>query len=261
MQGALRIFRVASWVAGGAFLLAAFVLIAYAVKDSTAFKQCYSNRAEQHRAQAKPENAPGVVVSVVDELLWIMSCSGRVANQNGSGITALFTVVLAVSTSLLWWETRKNSDAVLRQGAIIKLQQRAFVSGGGPMSRSKGDIDDVCMTIENYGHTPAFIKRIEWGLCPEADFPVDEKVSDLIDRKQVRVEPLDREDVLPPDAGTRPYRKARFRFSEHRGEIFFGRYIYEDVFGDPHHSTFKLRLGTGDKPSSEPLPGCYSDWS
>jgi hypothetical protein len=67
------------------------------------------------------------------------------------------------------------------------------------------------------------------------------------------------ENVYPPNLDPQPAsKKIEFRLSTNMGKVFFGRFKYLDVFEERHHSTFKLKLvQTG----SDPLDGCYSDWS
>jgi hypothetical protein len=66
--------------------------------------------------------------------------------------------------------------------------------------------------------------------------------------------------VFPPDMSPRIFGgPGPFSLSQHHGKIFFGRYIYEDVFHDRHYSTFVLELGPKTGDSSAP-PGGYSDY-
>ena len=141
---------------------------------------------------------------------------------------------------------------------MSRTHERAYVSGGGPyqVSRKPGF---GTVTVQNYGRTPAVIKSLEWGVCPEAIFPVNMKVSEILDRnvlpigivKTYRIEGIYKPN-MDPEILTR-----HIEFYVKAGDIFFGRYKYTDVFHEPHFSTFKLRITpTG----SDALDGSYSDW-
>ncbi len=182
---------------------------------------------------------------------------------------AFFTYCLVIVTGWLVSATVKLWESAQRQEVMARTHERAYIFGGGPANipnhlRTAGDDADVCATIENFGRTPGFIKRFDWGLCDEKDFVSDVPVRRLIEDGLLRdiVIRVDHEDVYPPGQPTRHFQKAKFNYSANKHKIFFGLFLYRDVFGDWHHSTFKLRLG-GDvrKMESDPLPGCYSDWS
>ena len=66
------------------------------------------------------------------------------------------------------------------------------------------------------------------------------------------------ENVYPGNNLRHLLRRCPVNIAENVGKIFFGRYIYTDVFQIRRLHTFKLRLLAGGK--SEPLEGCYSDW-
>jgi hypothetical protein len=174
---------------------------------------------------------------------------------------AMFTCLLVFVTGGIVW-------TAWRQESMARTHERAYISGGGPLRISDANgnpirPDEGWITIENYGRTPAVILRFEWGFCAKSIFPKDRKLSEIIDRKLLpegTVRVFEREDVIPPHM---PYRQFRgpgsFSLSQENGKIFFGQYIYEDVFHDKHYSTFVLELGPGMGESSSP-PGGYSDY-
>lgn len=169
-----------------------------------------------------------------------------------------FTGVLAVSTIGLWVAT---SWVGFRQERMARVHERAYISGGGPFQAAGKPRGWGTVTIENYGRTPAVFKSLEWGTCPEAIFPVEMKVSEILDRNLLPigiVQIFDIEGIYPSNMEPRILTpKIAFDLSKCQGHIFFGRYKYTDVFHDLHFSTFKLRITAA---GSDALEGSYSDW-
>jgi hypothetical protein len=216
--------------------------------------------AEKTEAEHAEEAKEGSEKAALDRRL--VDLTAELARYTGGLFYA--TVVLAIATILLFIGTIGLIVLSWRQERMARTHERAYVFGGGPCWATEPDgsrKDDFgTMTIENYGRTPAFVQTIEWGLCDEALFPDDTPVSRLIDEKRLPgVETVKTENVYPPNLRPeRASKKIEFRLSTNMGKIFFGRFTYLDVFGERHHSTFKLKLvQTG----SDPLDGCYSDWS
>jgi hypothetical protein len=147
--------------------------------------------------------------------------------------------------------------ANLNAQAVIDAE-RAYMFGGGPAIG--GDSPEYMYgTIDNYGRTPGFLKRVDWGICDEADFPTNISVYSIIESGCLPMEKIEIEDVYPSTPKGNPYYPLRFPFLRNIGRIFFGRFVYHDIYGKYRYSTFKLKL---DKErGSIPLPGCYSDWS
>jgi hypothetical protein len=129
-----------------------------------------------------------------------------------------------------------------KSDANAQLHERAYIFGGGP--QRGGDYPKwVYGAIENDGRTPGFLKQVEWGLCEEEKFPKHIPVSKIIENKLIAFETVDgAEDVWPPTEKGLLYHRIRFEPTSNYGKIFFGRFIYEDVFRERRYSTFKLRL-------------------
>jgi hypothetical protein len=182
---------------------------------------------------------------------------------------AFYTSVLSIVTGFLVVITGGLVWIGYRQETMARTHERAYISGGGPMRvvdahQNPVRPDEGWITIENYGRTPAVIKRFEWGFCDKSIFPKNLTLSEIIDRNllpQGTVQVYEREDVIPPHMPFRQFSgPGSFSLSQQNGKIFFGRYIYQDVFHDTHYSTFVLELGPGIGESSSP-PGGYSDWN
>jgi hypothetical protein len=176
-----------------------------------------------------------------------------------SGFKITSDRLLAVFTGLLAFVTAGLVYVVYVQEANAQVHERAYIFGGGPAN--VGDPIYMYGTIDNYGKTPGFLKRVDWGIYDEDNFPKDVPVSNIIEYGLLpkgTVRPIEIEDVYPPSIKGQPYLRIKFIHGQNIGRIFFGRFNYHDVFGKNHYSTFKLKL---TREGSDPLPGCYSDWS
>ena len=177
-------------------------------------------------------------------------------NQYNGLITAGFTVPVALATVALF-------KIAKQQELATRVHERAYLSGGGPCFMNDGSNGKISyLTIENYGRTPAFLKRVDWGLCPKDYFRTDLPVSELLDRNLFPtgvVETRPYENIYPPEMPTQPFDEVSFPTVKEEGTILFGRYVYRDVFNTEHFITFKLELVPDG--GSKPLTGCYSDWS
>jgi hypothetical protein len=233
-------------------LVAVVVAVAvWAVESSGPFQECV--------AAGKPTH--GSILSVRRE------CLGEFVDENGEAITATFTVVLAVSTILLWFSTRDAAYAARAAADHIPRVERGYIIGGGPWRRRDEEgviIPDIgWVSVGNYGKTPAVLKKVEWGFCNENIFPKDQPVSQLLNEKLLPAEliqSIQKEDVIRSGEPPRSLDRTEFVLSENVGKIFFGRFTYAIFFDDVEHfSTFKLKLGPDGE--STGLPGSYSDWN
>ncbi len=213
-------------------------------------------RSSDHRAENQFHNEQNGIwghsdpgVTLVTTLLVLV----------GSVQVGLFLAQLRLIRESLEPAKEAANAANLNAQAVIDAE-RAYIFGGGPASGS--DPKYVHGAIENDGRTPGFLKRVDWGICDEAIFPKDVPVSRIIEHgllPKEAIEKIEIEDVYPPTPKGQPYYRIKFEFLPNIGKIFFGRFVYHDVFGKKHYSTFKLKLHK--ERGSDPLPGCYSDWS
>jgi hypothetical protein len=215
-------------------------------------------------------------VQSIDDLATLIGsgreCLGLFLHDSAEEIIAIFTIILAISTSLLWCFTRAAAYAAKAAADHIPRVERAYVFGGGPIQRCDADGKPLdppelgWVSVGNYGKTPAILKKVEWGFCDEDVFPTDRPVSEILNRrllpKEMReaIKTQPREDVLRAGDGPKPVPESAFSFLEHSGRIFFGRFTYSVLFDDQEHfSTFKLKLGS--PAGSVGLPGSYTDWN
>ncbi len=199
---------------------------------------------------------------------------GRLLEDHAGAITAIATVLIGYFTYTLYQATDQLKTLAKQQEKSTRIHERAYLFGGGPTRRQEPrqlvskdwifvDVDPpdvVCMTISNWGRSTGFIKKVQWGLCPKDKFREDISVGKLIRGDLLpseTVQTVVKDDIYPPTGkDSIAYRHVSFKMTENIGKIFFGKLFFEDIFGDPHHSTFKLEIVTK---GSEPLEGCYSD--
>jgi hypothetical protein len=179
---------------------------------------------------------------------------------------AAFTAGLMVFTFRLWKHT---TELMKKTDDTTKVHERAYVVCGGvfgsPKYKDRPYINDAAdygppwrMQIHNFGRTPGFITKVEWGVCPVTQFPLDVPVSKIIKRGLLRdrMKPaVEIQEVFAPMGQTSiPYRHVTTdRVS---GEVFFGRITYTDIFDDEHFSTFAL---LHDEHHTTPIGRSFSD--
>lgn len=185
-------------------------------------------------------------------------------------ILACFTGGLMVYTYRLW---RHTTDLMKKTDATTKRHERAYIVCGGLFGVLKlpqrPAINDARhygppwrMQIQNFGRTPGFVKKVEWGVCPKAQFDFDSLVSKILKSGKLKhwMKPIvEIQEVFPPTSVSEPFPYRHVSPDRVPGEVMFGRITYEDVFGDEHFSTFAL---LHDESHTTPIGKCYSDdWS
>jgi hypothetical protein len=197
-----------------------------------------------------------------------------------------FTGVLAAFTAALWLATYRlardsiraveasESSAIVARDTLKHLKEasrrelRAYIICGGlygvpknPGMVTKRHYRNKAtdftgswrLAICNLGRTPGTITTIEWGICPDGNFPRGVSVSD--GTLNITVAAV-HEAYFPNPEGTESRHVICDRLE---GTVFYGRIRYTDVFKKPCHSTFALLHG---KNHSDSLEGTYAeDWS
>jgi hypothetical protein len=105
-----------------AFLMcAAFIgLSVWVVASSESFSDCVEANKDQpshhHAIEGIPQPRPASDLNKF--------CAGEFIHENGEAVTAFFTIVLAISTILLWFATQEG--AAVARAALVEIE-RAFV--------------------------------------------------------------------------------------------------------------------------------------
>jgi len=125
------------------------------------FQSCISQGSGDESNQSSKEGDTGIG-SVI---LVYMRCSGKFLDGHGGGITALFTIVLAASTILLWQVTNKAAEAAKAAAEHIPRVERAYMFWGpGKISigenPKEGKFTVIEMNVTHFGETPGFFKMI-----------------------------------------------------------------------------------------------------
>jgi hypothetical protein len=204
---------------------------------------------------------------ITTQIIWpFLKTIGCFVLDNPELITAIATAFIAAYTIILARATKALTSLARQQERTSRTHERAYMIGGGPARLPSDGVittDLGVMTIENWGKTPGFVTKVQWGICSTKDFPNNTSVSKAIDDNLLPEGTVQNvpfaEQVYPPSSVALPYRMVSFDLTNSLAKIFFGRIIYRDVFKDLHHSTFKLIVTNN---VSVPLEGSYSeDWS
>jgi len=148
-----------------------------------------------------------------------------------------FMALLALSTLLLWFNTRKAVTAAKIAAEHIPAVERAYVFGGPTELFLLHDQATVRLAMQNYGRTPAVIK--EWLVEFVAQEPRGKSPAYEASKRTVANE------ILEPDKLFSP--ASVFR-SDIASPFFIVGYIaYEDVFRQPHMTRFCVGVARDGK--------------
>lgn len=184
-----------------------------------------------------------------------------------------FTLGLMIFTYRLWGAT---NWLVERTEFTTKIQQRAYIYGGGPYgelrpekaqyigktrNRASYFKEPWCMAVYNMGRTPGTIIKVEWGLIDFDRFPKNTSVNTILKNREKllpgTVRPVEHANFICPPTDINGLYYRHVELPERKvGDVFFCRIDYEDIFGDSHWSTFKLRF-TEDH--SDPIEEGYAN--
>lgn len=263
-----------AWIVGVATIL----VFSFIIIESPKFQKCIEEINDSNPNQAAEKDPSGLPVIVCSR------CFVRTIYESEGIITALASIILAIFTYRLWWSTDKLASITSDLHNIASTQEetsrrheRAYIVCGGLFGHSPNgpfpdwhpDAHDAThytppwrMRIHNFGRTPGFITKIEWGVMSDTEFPRQRSVSSIIkDRKftgKLKT-PIEIREIVPP-TGITPI---RFRYLDYGDRItdtvFFGKIHYDDVFGGRHHSTFAL---LHRQKNTDTIGRSYSeDWS
>ena len=148
-----------------------------------------------------------------------------------------FMALLALSTLLLWFNTRRAVTAARIAAEHIPAVERAYVFGGPTDLFLLHDQASVRLAMQNYGKTPAVIK--EWLVEFVAQEPRGKSPAYEATKRTVANE------ILEPDKLFSP--ASVFR-SEIAAPFFIVGYIaYEDVFRQQHTTRFCVGVARDGK--------------
>jgi hypothetical protein len=222
---------------GTATIVAMVVVGVYAVYRSSVYQQCTADKAKQASYQQEYERYATLMIHV--------DCLGPFAHETHGPIVAVFTIILAGSTILLWISTRDTAIAAKVAAEHIPRVERAYLFLWKELKHKitpnplGGDILEVQFAFHNHGKTPAILRRIE------VDIRVIERYPTTL-REIAEDMPMG---FALSSEGTTPFFPRRQLIKpEHWTNfkqrkcllLFLGVVKYNDVFGDPHETGFCL---------------------
>jgi hypothetical protein len=151
-------------LAAAAVFLAAFLIVEK--QASPFFQTCISQGIGNESTKTSDES----LRRIGSVIITYAQCTGRFIDVHGAGITALFTIVLAASTILLWIVTNKAATAAQAaaehiptvEGAFVYVVMNSDLIGGRLNSIEKGQFEEgppeIRINLKNFGKTPAFIE-------------------------------------------------------------------------------------------------------
>jgi hypothetical protein len=204
------------------------------------------------------------VVDYIEHYEALITALAAVFTFLATAFIAHFTRTLRTSTDKLWSETKaatsaaqKSADAAIgaeRAWLLPTVEcdnfknaiERAKVFGLGEQGVPTDDPPKVCFRFKNYGKTPAFVKEISFDLKQMAEFS-KEALHYVPDTTFTRNNIIASTDTVPlGDRG--PFEKTLdvpfdcvAASSVEQGQSalwFFGRIVYDDVWGNEHFTTF-----------------------
>lgn len=161
--------------------------------------------------------------------------------------------LLAIFNGLLVLVTGILGLLAWRQERMARIHERAYIFGGPGGRRTMAYVPipgrpspipketHICVTVQNYGRTPGFLRKIFYDLCLETDWPDREPHWPRISGMHELV----REDVLYPEqkySELVPIDDTALPLEDGKIYVSYGLLIYTDVFGKEHFSAWKHRV-------------------
>jgi hypothetical protein len=177
-----------------------------------------------------------------------------------------FVTAILIAVGIYQGSQLKRSVDVAERATVVT--ERAYVSGGpghrGRHRESNGNLYDthIIFTGMNTGKTPAFTKRIEWGVCKESDWPTVGKNWPAVESSQsdtwenVLQPQMNREELVQAET------TATFIEMGEEPHVCWGRIFYRDIFGNDYETAWKHQVVRKNGVLvTTALPGAYSsEW-
>src|SRR5262249_18115990 len=179
-----------------------------------------------------------------------LHCEGEFLHGNSEAIIAIFTVVLALSTILLWMATsdvvnsaERTSREQLDHGREVN---RAYLACGGDFDKATRVFN---LDVENNGKTPAFMLDFDVQTAMPGQVGTQRALS--VNRNHQHWE-----DTIPPWGR----KSIQTRVSVPQGVAFvYGCVWYMDIWGDQHHSRFVLSVRQNR--TWPDVAGVHTEWT
>jgi hypothetical protein len=141
----------------------------------------------------------------------------------------------------------QSADAAQHVSRLAAEIERAYVSGGGPLNK---DFSKLCLTVNNYGKTPAVMQEYAVGFCPLEEIPIEPTYRRVSYREQIAPGTQARV-IAAIDIPPLP-----------RPMLAYGRHWFLDIWMREHSAGFVLVIeATGTHGHVPPvIPRAYTDW-
>jgi hypothetical protein len=149
----------------------------------------------------------------------------------------LLTTLLALSTLLLWFSTRRLANAARLAAEHVPAVERAYIFGGPTDLFLIHDQATVRLAMQNYGKTPAVIR--EWLVEFVAQEPRGRKPSYDLSKRTVTNDILEPFKLFSPATVFRSEIAAPF--------YIVGYIVYDDVFRRSHTTRFCVGVARDGK--------------
>jgi hypothetical protein len=198
------------------------------------YSECYESYQTQAREPDKYETQPHPS-RTWPQIGWVwLVCEGEFLDKNGVVFTALFTIVLAASTILLWVATYGIASEANESSKTLISMERPYVTGGGDFENEWGK-ELFRLDVENHGKTAAFMTGYDLQFAKLADLQTEHpKVRPVCKNKFRHI------DGISPQGARKEIRTQRRKPCA--DDVVFGAIYYRDIFDMPHHSRFILRI-------------------
>jgi hypothetical protein len=234
-----------------AAILVGTIACVYVESFSSSFQSCVSQETSYYSGDPSKKNISRIKVVIST----YSRCTGRFVNDHNGGITALASILIAAFTGTIWEINRSQ----LRHARQV---ERAFLCGGGGLKIHPNDSIFFGLDVQNYGKTPASLKAYAICICDRARLPsVPEYMTSGYKRETFF-------DEIPPSGSpTKLLRLYPVVNAHHGTKVVYGRFWYQDVWGDPHFFSFILSIsdiegrGFGTHPDVSEASPEYTKWT
>jgi len=228
------------------------VLFAASIMSST-YEECAASYQQQTTDPEKGNPPSNPTRTLIDEVKVFLHCEGEILHGNSEAIIAIFTIVLSLSTILLWMATSEVVSSAERtsreQLSHDREINRAYLGGGGDCENVAGQ-RFFRFEVGNHGQTPAFLYAFDIHF-------------DTLAAVQKRLKPVTPRyphvDQFPP--GERHRRIGSLvPIPRANDDIIYGAVWYRDIWHQPHYYRFILQI-SADGHAHASVAGVHDDYT
>lgn len=161
----------------------------------------------------------------------------------------IFTGLLVVCNIFLWLSTKKSADAAKKSADVLASSERAFlhIVVYDDNIRELTNKHFVKYQIRNYGKTPAIVKEISHCIKWDKTLPNAQvyNPSGLVLKEHMISAKDSTDDITCEFRDSVDFMKSVEAFNKGESSAwFYGRVVYDDIFGNRHEHRFVWRHNT-----------------